>query len=570
MTKTEENPPARAWHLPALVCGVTFLTYVTTLWFHFNYDDNPQILENPAVHSWRYFTSYFSGHVWSVTRPNVAGSFYRPLFLVWLRLNYGLFGAHAMGWHLTTIGVHVAATYMVYLLAQRLMREPAAAIAGLIFGVHPVHVEVATWISAVSDSLMTVFFIAAVLCFANSRERQKPAWMALSLLCYALALLTKEPAATLPFVIVAYACFYPEDSSPRWRTGLQDAAPYVAITVAYIVARATALRGFSHPVTPLSTGQVFLTFPSLLWFYLRMLLFPFRLSLDYDLAYVSAAGFHSFVLPLIVVLLAAGLLFFWAKRSRDAAVGFASIWLVAALLPVFDLRVLEQGDFVHDRYLYLPSVGFAILLAAAIAQLSQVKPGYPALRFAAAAVVVGALALGATRQEVYWANDLALFQQAVAVAPQNDVACNNLGGILLMNGRYQEAVPLYLAILQRTPQDWLANRSLGLTYYRLGEWSQAQSLLARATDLRQDDPTSFAYFGAAEMQLGNFAQAEKHLRQALGLFPQGMGYHYFLGMVLEKEGLPEAAKAEYRAELANHGQHEGARLRLAQMQAAGG
>jgi len=570
MAQPKEATLLHSRYLPALVCGLTFLTYIATLGFHFNYDDNPQMLENPAVHSWRFLASYFQGDVWSSIQPNASSGFYRPMFLIWIRLKDLLFGSSPMGWHLTTVAMHTAVTYAVYLLACRVSRDPlAAALASLIFGVHPVHVEVVAWLSAVCDSLMALLFIASVLCYAKAKERRHSrGWMTASLVCYALALLTKEPAVTLPCVIFVYAYLYPEDSRRRWHASLSPTLPYLAVTVVYLVVRARALHGLVYTAVPLSVSQMMFTYPSLAWFYMRLLLFPVGLSLCYDLPYVSALGLRQVVLPALPVLAATVLLCLWVRRSRDSSVGFALVWLVAPLLPALNLRALVRGDFVHDRYLYLPSVGFAILAGLLIRRLTVGRLQFlhmPALPFAVTAAIVTALALGAIRQQSFWVNDLSLFQRAAAIAPENDVACNNFAGWLLLNHRYAEAIPLYLAILRRSPDDWLAGRSLGLAYYRLGKWSDAETVLAHAAMIRQDDPMTFAYLGAAEMQLGNLRAAENALRRAIQILPQGMGYHYFLGMVLEKEGSRDAARAEYRAELANYAQHQGAKLRLAQI-----
>jgi hypothetical protein len=94
----------------SLACLAAALVYVATLSFGFVYDDVPQILKNPAIQSWKFVPQYFTSHVWAAIYPNTPGNYYRPLFLLWLRLNYALFGTDAAGWHLTSIACHVLAT----------------------------------------------------------------------------------------------------------------------------------------------------------------------------------------------------------------------------------------------------------------------------------------------------------------------------------------------------------------------------------------------------------------------------------------------------------------------------
>jgi protein O-mannosyl-transferase len=569
----EKSGALRPRYACALVCGLTFLTYITTLWFHFNYDDIPQVLENAAVHSWQFLGSYFTGDLWSAIQPNAPSGFYRPLFLVWIRLNYALFGGNPMPWHLTSVTLHTVATCFVFFLARRLSRNLSVpVIAALIFGVHPVHVEVVAWISDACDSLMTIFFIAAVLCFIKAGDHKRPRiWIAASLFCYALALLAKEPAASLPLVIFAYAYLYANDNTKKWHTSLSTTIPYLAVTAVYLLARAWALGGFGHAAANLGDREILFTLPSVIWLYIRLLVFPTGLSLSYGMPYIVAFGVRHVILPALLILVTIFLLYFWSRRSRDPLIAFASVWIAAPLLPVLNLRVLVPGDFVHDRYLYLPSVGFSMLAAFAISSLrfENLRSSIRGLQPAIATAIIVLLAIGAIKQQLFWRSDFALFQRAASIAPENDIALNNYAGMLLVNGRFQDALPLYEKVSQNFPEDWLACRNLGITYYRLGRWSEAEAALSHAAQLRSDDSTALAFLGAANMQLGHFAAAEKDLRKAIQMFPQGMGYHYFLGMVLEKEGSLDAAEQEYRAELANYPQHNGAKLRLAQLTGPG-
>src|ERR1039457_3742563 len=153
-----------------IVCGVAALVYVATLSFGFVYDDVPQILKNPAIHNWQSLPQYFNSHVWAAIYPNSSGNYYRPLFLLWLRVNYALFGTKALGWHLSSVACHVVAAFLVFRLAEKLSgNRRTALIAALIFSVHPAHIENVAWISGVSDPLMTCFLLGSLLAFFSSR-----------------------------------------------------------------------------------------------------------------------------------------------------------------------------------------------------------------------------------------------------------------------------------------------------------------------------------------------------------------------------------------------------------------
>src|SRR5438132_225929 len=102
---------------------LTALVFGGTLRFDFIYDDWPQIVNNPVVQAWHFVPGYFIHHVWSHIYPTWPGNYYRPLFLLWLRLNHALFGLQPFGWHLTTVLAHLGVTAMVYWLAVRTTRD---------------------------------------------------------------------------------------------------------------------------------------------------------------------------------------------------------------------------------------------------------------------------------------------------------------------------------------------------------------------------------------------------------------------------------------------------------------
>src|SRR5208283_20511 len=217
--------------LPAAILAATFLSYVATLVLGFVFDDHVLIVNNDSIRSWRYFPSYFTSHIWGFRYPHLLSNAYRPLFLIWLRLNDLVFGQHAWGWHLSLVAAHVAVTYLVYRLCLGLTRDGWVAAAGaLIFGLHPVHVETIAEAAWADQPLSTFFILAAMLAFLRSREagprldsigaggdvrvaRAKAwvgwpchvGWLAASLAFTAAALLSKESGLVLPIWMSGFA-----------------------------------------------------------------------------------------------------------------------------------------------------------------------------------------------------------------------------------------------------------------------------------------------------------------------------------------------------------------------------
>ncbi len=562
-TSTGEANAGRALLFAAL--ALTALVYAGTLRFGFVYDDGAQIILNPVVQSWRFAPHYFTQHAWS-NLVNAPATYYRPLFLLWCLVNFTLFGLQAWGWHLTTVLVHLAATALVFRLAQRLTGDAVTAgFAALIFGLHPIHIESVAWISGVTDPMLAVFFIPAFLCWLNDRERRprRGAWLAAALVLFALAAASKETGIVLPLVIFAYEWLRARDAPWLRRLGraLVQAAPFVGVALLYLVQRSVVLQGITHPRIPLPGRVVPLTWPSLLWFYLRKLVWPLGLSPFYDRPYVFAPDWRLFWGPLLALAAVALLVTIAIRRlasgeqQRTVRCGaaFALILLLAPLLPVMEILSLEPREIAHDRYLYLPSIGFALLVAMFIRRLRFGDAEFfrlPTAQFAAMAALTVACGAAVSLQSQYWANDILLFYRAVRIAPSSESATNNLANALLARGYYDEGIRLHQQLLQRDPRYWMSYYNLGTAFYQLHRLDEAERNLFEAAKLQPANPQLFVFLGLVQSKNGHLREAEANLREAIRIWPAGLGAHYLLGTLLAQEGrFPEAA-VEFRAELA--------------------
>ncbi len=562
-----------------LALGLTFAAYSGALCFQFVYDDRPQIVENPLVHSWRYVPRYFAEHVWESIKPEESGNYYRPIFLLWLRINDAVFGLEPWGWHLTTILAHLGVTLLVYFLASRIAGERlTAAVAAMIFGLHPAHIEAVAWPSGVTEPLLGALLIASFLCYLKTREPRSraPAWQAASLLLFAVAMLAKETALVLPMLVFAYEWnFTPgtgKDNPPgprgqRMRNAARCALPYLALIPPYLLARSLALRGFSHPPTSLPLSAVIQTWPQLLWFYMKHLLWPVGVSTFYEFPPVTHPSLTNFVLPAAAVIAAAMGLLWWSRQSRPVA--FASVWSAVPLIPVLDIRVFTDGDFAHDRYLYLPSVGLSIMAAVAWRQLKIGRGtfrGQPSAQIVTVLVAAGLLGLGTACQDLYFANDMEFYRYSLKVAPSNRNVKTNLAALRGGQGSYQESIRLCQEVLDRDPDFWPANYNLGYTYYTLGNLEEADWYLSRAIEFNRYNAPGFLYLGLTRLKRGRVNEAAAALRQAVRIRPEGYGFHAALGVVLRLQGDLVGALREFNAELVNYPQEATARKQIAEVE----
>jgi len=561
---------------------VTFVLYSGSLSFDFVWDDWPQIVNSPIIRTWSNLPRAFGSDLWyHVARHQV---YYRPLFVAWSMLNYTLFGLHPWGWHLGAIVLHVAAVAAVFWLTRRLGLEYwIAALATLIFALHPIHIEPVTWVSAASDTMVTMFAALAFASYLNGRDlkrnpeqMKRTAWWFASLVLLACALLTKEMAVVFSALVGIYAWLHPkrEEASPlrRVSAAVIEAVPYALLTLVYALLRRHAL--------PHATGQfdpnhgmidVARTLPLVLSLYLRQLVIPVGITGLYYTPYVTSAILSQVALPVFALSVVLVGLWYWNQREGNSTVAFAGLWLLVGLAPALYLRNFGNGDFVRDRYMYLPSIGFAILAAMGLRRLPSFKTWNAQ---AVQTCAVGVLCLGyvsaSLAQQVYWGNDLLLLVRGQSLYPGNPYAGAGLAKEYSQRGAHDQAIALAQTVVKDHPEYgygplalaeayihagrfeegriWLdrvnpdyARSEVGMAglaglYGQMGDYERA---LALCSEILEKEPTLYsALYNCGNIHLmdGQYRDAEQLLSRAVELVPEQAAPKHFLGRALLQEG----------------------------------
>jgi len=450
-----------------LVVLVAVGSYYNTLSAQFvNWDDNKLIVDNPYI---RGLTSENLKYIW--TKP--IQETYLPLRATSYALDYHFWGLKPVGYHLTNVLINAIVSLLVFAVAKRLTGSlAAAAFAGLLFAVHPVHTEAVAWASGRKDVLSTALFLLAYLCFLWSYSAGRRKWLliAASLVSFVLSGLAKAMVVTLPLLVILTDFLYGEGlGGGRWRKRLPVWAAYFAAAGAvtgiamYFAASAGAIRPWHFGGA--ARTAVFMTWVAL--FYIKTMILPHALSARYPYGDTPDFGVNPTVVylspvALVVVLAAAAWLVYSARaRSKSAAspwvklAGLGIGWFFLTLLPVMNL--VSINVLVADRYLYLPSAGFTLAQAAvfwllwteaapsgAPARRATVPPpAYPGARKLAAALICAGIVIGYgartfLRNDV-WHDSRSLWESVVKESPQSAQAR------LLLASAYGDAEPPDLA-----------------------------------------------------------------------------------------------------------------------------
>jgi len=454
-----------------------------------------------------------------------------------------------------------------------------AAVATILFALHPIHIEAVAWVSGSAEPLAACLLLGSFLCYLRWRdaapaavpaETTRWAWLVGSLLLYALAAFSKESALLLPLLIAAHALLFPAapasigadtaPSSPNRLAGaLRAMTLFLPVAAIYLAARIAVLGAWGYAANPQMTmGTTLLTIPGVLAGYLRRLVWPVGLSAFYDVQEITAFSWRAAGIPIFILLLAAALVIWLARRSRAAA--FGALWFAITLLPVLNLRVFPAGEFLHDRYLYLPSAGFCLVLGVALSQVFEPakleRYRITRLLFALRASAVLLLALAVWSQSRIWRSNTDLYWHGMRTAPGSSTAANNYALEMLKEGQVAEARSLLEQITARDPNYWLAHYNLGLIAYRAGDMNAAAQHLRRAIAVSSTDAEQFALLGRVLFRAGKTEEAIEAMKQALGRRPRQPGYHLALGVMLASRGMDREALSEFRKELEldpNHG-----------------
>jgi len=563
----------------AVILLATLAAYAGAARCNFAYDDFLQIVYNKQIKSVSFLSGYFTNQVWAQA-DNRPGNLYRPLFLSWLLINHSLFQLNPMGWHLTTLFLHLLATLLVYLVAQRLVVNARAALfAAAVFGLHPIHVEGVAWISGVTEPMLTSAFLGSFFCYLKYRSDSRWQWLAGSLLTFAAAMLAKETAVVLPGAIALYeACFPPKPGafnsskdSRRIKAAALVLFPYVAMVVAYLGVRMAVLHGFAHRMSDVPMWISALTWPWVISFYLGLLAFPVGLGPFYDVSYVSGWGANGIALPVLTLLVAALALGWWKRRSGSQLPIFLGGWWLLTLAPVLvSFVIMSRWEGMHDRYLYLPSFAFCVMAGQGLAGLFPATVPWrgPIMRVGAAGLLLASLAAATWHQVTYWNNDLVLFSRGAATAPRNVLARLNLAAELRRQHQYDGALQVARQAIALDPKSSLALSAAGEAEYFLGDFAECDRYYVQALMQEPARVDQLYYLGLARIKSGKYEGGLAAIRKGLSLWPDAPGYYYALGLGLAGTGDWEGAQRAFRKELSFYPNNASASAALAGLEDA--
>ena len=551
------------------------LLYANTLSHNYTQDDAIVIYENmyttkgvqgvPSLLRYDTFKGFFKTEG---KDKLVSGGRYRPLTPVMFAVGYQIFGDSPFVGHLFNILYYAMLGWLLYLFLCRLLTptfatstaRTIAIMCCLLYVAHPIHTEAVANIKGRDEIIAMLCSVAACLVGLQYLHRQRIQSLMLIFLVFFLGLMSKEN--TITFLAVwpaAIWCF----QKNHWRTALRPWAMMVAATAVFLVIR-TSVLGFDFGGTPMelmnnpylklvegqyvemSLSEKYATIVYTLGQYLKLLILPHPLTHDYYPRHIGMKSFaDTTVLLTMTIYLCLLLAAFWSLRKRPL-VSFGILFFLITLSIVSNV-VFPIGTNMSERFLFMPSLGFTLVLAYTIIGITRrLSPNIVTVLFAIILIAYSAKTI--TRNAV-WKNDFTLFTTDVHTSTNSAKVLNAAGGALTTEAAKLDDGPRKTEMLQQAtihlskaltihPGYKNAALLLGNAYYYQKDYDKAVKAYEKAlriapgyTEAEANLAISLREAGKyAGETLGNVDKALRYLKQSIKLAPDDVETLRLLGI----------------------------------------
>ncbi len=557
ITKIFFSRKTEPWIVAILAALITILVYLPALNNGFvNWDDHSYIYENRNIKS-----IDFGSLKWMFTSFHASN--WHPLAWLSHAVDYAMWGLNPVGHHLSSILLHGLNTFLVVILIIRLLKAvkpedksnqlPGSLIAGLVtgllFGLHPLHVESVAWVSERKDVLYSFFFLLSLLTYlkytSSSQQKQKRSIYVLSLLFFVMSLMSKPMAVTLPVVLLIVDIYpFGRLNLKSWLKAqkelLIEKIPFFVLSIVSSIVTVIAQRT-GGAITPLEEhfliDRILVALRGL-GFYLSKMVWPTDLCPVYPypskISVLSLQYMGSFILVLSITAFC-----IWSWKQQKV---FSAVWTyyVVTLLPVLGIiRVGEQA--AADRYTYLPSLGPFLLAGLAAAYIwkkvdikQHVSMHIRLSILISLILIIGILPIITVKQIGIWKDSLTLWNRELKIFPTYYRAYKNRGHAYDQLGDYPQAIIDYDKAIKFNPFYTKAYVNRGIAYSKSGSPEKAVKDYNMAIMINPKDIKAYYNRGIDYKKLGQYRQAVRDFDMTVELDSKCIAAYVNRGAVYAK------------------------------------
>jgi protein O-mannosyl-transferase len=547
----KDSMALKRWLCLLLIAATVFVYWPAHKNGFINYDDPDYVTSNPRTQ-----TGLTMENVrWAFTQSH--SSNWHPLTWLSHMMDCELFGVKPASHHLVNVAFHTINVVLLFLLLCRLTGAVyRSAVVAALFALHPLHVESVAWVSERKDILSTFFGLLTLLAYAGFVRRSKTKdprskiFYAAALVFFALGLLSKPMLVTWPFVLLLLD-FWPLQrlqlspfNLPILYKLVLEKVPFLLLTTATCAVTMIVQRnsGATVPWDVLPLSARLAQMPIAYVRYLAKTFWPENLAVFYPyeaFTLGSAAAIASAMLLLAISAIVV------AQTRRRPFLTMGWFWFLGTFVPVIGL-VQVGRQAIADRYTYIPHIGLFAALIWLAAELSERFKVPRVTRGAAAVALLIACGVLASRQLAHWKDTETLARHTIASTRNNYTAHSQLAGVLLNQGKVDQAIDQCQEALRIRPGYSEAHNILASAYLKQGRTEEAVASFREAA--RNDQYYAEPHHGLARVYLdsGKFAEAEQESREALRIEPLHLPATYTLAQALHNQNRLDEAAVAYK------------------------
>ena len=547
----------------ALIVGAVWIVYGRALNAPFVFDDSESVNDNRSIVSlWPLIGN--AQRPGPLNPPKETTTSGRPLVNLSLAVNYYFGQLNPVGYHLFNLIVHVLSALLVMAIVQRALcleyfegkfasaSRPLSLAVALLWALHPLQTETVVYVTQRTELMVGFFYLATMYAsiryWASASTADRNTWLALAIVACLAGVACKEVMVTAPVIVLLFERTFIAGS---FRGALRKSWPlYVGLFLSWgllLILNHSAPRSDSagfHLEVPAYAW--WLTQTKVLLMYLKLAVWPWPLSIHYEMPYLTAAGAWPYVAGFALLGIST-LILLW----RRSAIGFVGAWVFIILSPTLIVPIVTE--VAAERRMYLPLAALVTLVVAAAYRLAQQLPlaSRWALALASTVAVLLATVCGVVSAErlAAYQSELTLWQDNVEHQPNDPISYNNLGLSLARMGQLPEAVQQFEKTLQLHPDHASAHSNLSCFLAQLGRTQEAIEHGQKAIAINPNAPDAHNNLGNGLARAGRSPEAIEQYKEALRLKADYPDAHNNMGYLLAAAGQFEEAIFQYEEAL---------------------
>jgi protein O-mannosyl-transferase len=583
--------PHRDLYVTIFIAVTIFLVYLNSITGEFVFDDWPLIKDDPLIHSLANWKAIF-----------IHG--YRPVRTFLLAVLYHFFKLNPIGYHIVNIIIHILTSTAVYFLCLRLTHQKKTSIfTAFIFATHPIQTDAVAYIAGMRDTLSSLFYVMGMYYFIKYRQTNHVRLLVVFVLFYILGSFTKETGAIMlfSFILYDYVTAYRLHDNPGiknvlkniWKTALEiimvNKTLYISLFLffSYVVYYYLFMKHSTPRVRVEGVewygGSMLLNYmaiPKIIIYYIKQLIWPVHLLVDYKFFPIVPRNPYEIqaILSLTTVIVAILLALYMLNHHKIMAFGF--LWFILTLSPA--LNILPHHEFMAEHYLYLPLVGFSLVLGSMFATVSDrldTKKKSIAVILSFSLLIIGYSVRTILRNQD-WQNDLTIseaqlkirpdsartlmelgylyiymnlpesaekkLKESLRIKPGYGPSLTNLGQVSLKRAEYEKAIEYYRqAFESRVHQAAKARQNMALVLMSLRKKDEGMAIFEKILERDPNHRAALVSMAYAHFFDGKYEKAAEYLQRNLRNRPVDVEAYFLLSEVYRKLFLFEKASLLY-------------------------